>query len=67
MLKSSLCDDSDAYVLVKGTITIDDTSAAGAGAHNTNKKVILKSCAPFTNCICKINDKQIDNRKILIL
>ena len=38
MLKSSLCDYSDAYILVKETITVDDTSAAGATANNTNKK-----------------------------
>ena len=43
MLKSSLCDYSDGYMLVKGTITVDDTSATGAAANNTNKKVILKN------------------------
>ena len=36
MLKSSLCDYSDAYKLVKGTITVADTSASGAAASNTN-------------------------------
>ena len=51
MLKSSLCDYSDAYILVKRTITVDDTSAAGATANNTNKKVMFKNCTPFTNCI----------------
>ena len=34
MLKSSLCDYSDVYILVKGTITVADTSAAGATANN---------------------------------
>ena len=38
MLKSSLCGYSDAYILVKGTITIADTLATGAAANNTNKK-----------------------------
>ena len=38
MVKSSLCDYSAAYILVKGTITVADTSAAGAVANNTNKK-----------------------------
>ena len=38
MLRSSLCDYSDAYVLVKGNITVNDTAAAGAAANNTNKK-----------------------------
>ena len=51
MLKSSLCDYSDAYILVKGTITVDDTSTAGAAANNTNSKVIFKNYATFTNCI----------------
>ena len=61
MLKSSLCDYNDAHILVKGTITVDDTSVAGAAANNTNKKVIFKNCAPFTNCISEINNTQIDN------
>ena len=38
MLKSSLCDYSHAYILVKGTITVNDTAAADADANNTNKK-----------------------------
>ena len=63
MLKSSLCDYSDAYILVKGTITVNDTAAQGAAANNTNKKVIFKNCAPFTNCISETNNTQIDNAK----
>ena len=63
MLKSSLCDYSDAYILVKGTITANNTAAAGAAANNTNKKVIFKGCAPFTNCVSEINNTQIDNAK----
>ena len=63
MLKSSLCDYSDAYILVKGTITVADTSAAGAAANNTNKKVIFKNCAPFANCLSGINNTEIDNAK----
>ena len=51
MLKSSLCDYSDAYIHVRGTITVNNTAAADADANNTNKKVIFKNCAPFTNCI----------------
>ena len=38
VLKSSLCHYSDAYILGKGAITVDDTSVAGAGANNSNKK-----------------------------
>ena len=63
MLKSSLCDYSDAYILVKGTISVNNTAAAGADANNTNKKVIFKNCAPFTNCISEINNAQVDNAK----
>ena len=55
MLRSSLCDYSDAYILVKGNITVNNTAADGAAANNTNKKVIFKNYAPFTNCISKIN------------
>ena len=43
MLKSSLCDYSDAYILVKGTITVKNTASADADANNTNKKVIFKN------------------------
>ena len=48
--------DSDAYILVKGTITVNNTAAADADANNTNKKVIFKNCAPFTNCMSEINN-----------
>ena len=61
MLKSSLCDYGDAYILVKGTITVNNTAAADADANSTNKKVIFKNCAPFTNCISEINNTQVDN------
>ena len=63
MLKSSLCDYSDAYNLVKGTTSINNTAAQGAAANNINKKVIFKNCAPFTNCISETNNTQIDNAK----
>ena len=48
MLKFSLCDYSDAYILVKGNIAVNNNAGAGAAANNTNKKVIFKNCAPFT-------------------
>ena len=63
MLKSSLCDYSDAYILVKGTISVNNTAAQGAAVNNNDKKVIFKNCAPFTNCISEINNTQIDNAK----
>ena len=36
-----------------------------ADPNNRNKKVIFKSCAPFTNCISKINNTQIDNAEYI--
>ena len=61
MLRSSLCDYNDAYIHVKGNVSVNNTAADGGAANNTNKKVILKNCAPFTNCKSKINNTQIDN------
>ena len=67
MLRSSLCDYSDAYILVSGTTII-----TGAGADDSakrleekNKGVIFKNCAPFTDCISEINNTQIDNAKYI--
>ena len=39
MLRSSLCDYSDAYILFKGNIAVNNTAGAGAAPNNTNKKV----------------------------
>ena len=63
MLKSCLCDYSDAYTLVKGNIIVNNIAAEGAAGNNTNKKVVFTNCAPFTNCISKINNTEIDNAK----
>ena len=65
MLKSSLCDYSDAYIFVKGAITIAGTgdNAAARQADERDKGVIFKNCAPFTNCISEINNTQVDNAK----
>ena len=65
MVRSSLCGYSDTYILVKGNITVNNTAGAGAAANNTNKKVIFKNCAPFTCCISKINNADIDNAKYI--
>ena len=62
ILKSSLCNYSDAHILVKRTITINETGTVAA-QNNRNKKLIFKNCAPFTNWISKINNTQIDNAK----
>ena len=65
MLRSSLCDYNDAYILVKGNITVNNTAGAGAATNNTNKNVVFKHCAPYANCIIKINNTQIDNDKYI--
>ena len=65
ILKLSLCDYGDAYIHVRGTITVNKTAAANAAANNTNKKVIFKDCVPFTNCIGQINNTDLDNAKYL--
>ena len=56
MLKSSLCDYSDAYIDVKGTIAVPNTAATSAVANIVNKELILKNCTPFTNYISKVNN-----------
>ena len=65
MLKSSLCDYSDACFLAKGKITItgtrDDTAATQADDRDNG--IGLKNCVPFTNCISEINNTQIENAK----
>ena len=46
---------------VKATIKVPNTKADSAPVNSTNKKVIFKNCAPFTNCISEINNTQIDD------
>ena len=58
-LESSLCDYSDAYILVTGSISI--TPAAN------NTKVAFKNYAPFKNCRTEINETFVDKRNILML
>ena len=47
---------SDGYILVKGNITVNNTAAADADVNNTDKKVIFKNCAPFTDCKYETNN-----------
>ena len=63
MLRSNLCDYADAYILVKGTITYTGTGndAATRRADERDKGVTFKNCAPFTKCISRINNTDIDN------
>ena len=61
MIRSNLYDYSDAYIHVKGTAIVPNTAAADAPVSNTNKKVIFKSCAPFTSFITLINNTQVED------
>ena len=67
VLRSSLCDYSDAYIPVSGTITITGAGADDAAKRldERNKSVLFKNCAPFTNCISEINNTQIYNGKYI--
>ena len=64
MLRSSLCDYSNAYILVTGTIIVANTGTSGA-PNNADKKVIFKNCVPFTSCINRINNTQIDDAQYI--
>ena len=63
MIRSNLCDYSDAYIFVSGTITItgkgDDDAARRVDG--IEKGVIFKNYVPITKCISSINITQIDN------
>ena len=62
MLRSDLCDFSDAYIVVKGIITVTEQDNA-----KRKKSVVFKNNAPFMNCISKVNSVQIDNAEDLEL
>ena len=63
MLRSNLCDYADSYILVKGTVTITGAGddAAARRADERNKEITFKNCVPFTKCISRINNTDIDN------
>ena len=63
MLKLSLYDYSSVYILVKSTMSVANTAAAGADTINTDKEVVFQNCAPFNGFIGQINNRQIDNAK----
>ena len=60
MLKSDLCNYSDVYIVVKGTIT-----AVRPDNEKKNKSAAFENNAPFINCISKINGIKIDNAEDL--
>ena len=64
MLRSDLCDFSDAHIVVKGDITLTKTNTRGF-IDTRNKFLAFKNNAPFPNCISKINNVLIDNAEDL--
>ena len=56
MVRSDLCDYSDAYIVIKGTVTVADPNN-----NAYNKKLAFKNNAPFISCILKINNALSDN------
>ena len=64
MLRSDLCDFSDAYIVVKGVITVTKTNGRDF-IDIRNRFLAFKNNAPFTNCISKINNVLIDNAEDL--
>ena len=61
MLRSDLCDYSDAYVWVTGKITVTNPNDNA----NFNKELTLKNNAPFISCISKINGELVENAEDL--
>ena len=57
MLRSDLCDFNDAYIVVKGDITLESDD----NVNKRNKTLAFKNNAPFINCTSKINGIKIDN------
>ena len=57
LFRSDLCDYSDAYVWVKGTITVTNPNNNA----NLDRRLTLKNNAPFVSCISKINGKLVEN------
>ena len=58
-ITSSLCDYSDVYILVKGTITDENSVMADADANNINKE----NCATFLGWLSETDNAQIGNAK----
>ena len=57
MLRSDLCDYSDAYVWIKGTITVTKPN----NSVNFGRRLTLQNNAPFISCISKINGELVEN------
>ena len=77
-IESSLCDYSDVYILVTGTIAVTSTIAVPAGfpaATEPQRKepitaatqVVFKNCAPFKKCSTEIDDNLVDEANFIII
>ena len=75
-LESSLCDYSDAYILVTGNITVTRTIAVPAGSPagtepqrkqplDAATQVVFKNCAPFEKCSTEIDGTLVDKANFI--
>ena len=62
MLRSDLCDYSEAYVWVKGNVGAKDTTSY---SNTTQNLFVFKNNAPFLSCVSKINGKLVENAEDL--
>ena len=65
ILRSNLFDFSDAYIHVKGFITVPKIAGVDATVNDTNKNVMFKNCAPFTTHITEINNTHVDDPQVI--
>ena len=64
MLEFTLCDSSDALILNKGIITVENKEATDVNESNTNKKEKLKDYAIFTGCMSESNNTEVDKKDL---
>ena len=65
MLRSDLCDYSDAYIVVKGTVTVSANAGVNKIRDKKTRPLAFKNNAPFFSCISKINRVLIENAEDL--
>ena len=65
VLKPNLCDYTEAYILVDGTIRAETQILSAPAPNIANARLALKNCAPFTKCNLEINDEHVDTAENL--
>ena len=65
MLRSDLCDYNDAYIVLKGIITVSAREGTNETRDKKNRPLAFKNNAPFISCISKINGTLIENAEDL--